>query len=244
MEATRTQPAITKQLTASVYALYDIYGPDCGKFPVHIYNHDDEKLSPYQDVESAIRTELSDATLTITITTCANSGERLCYIPDDLTNSKIYSDSLVNGSGDGGYYTVTIPINVLNANVIPLVRYSDPETGIVPTDKVPAGIMERLFKFTMDTTGRIHLGDDFYIWTGEGTGGKSLCKFTQINTDVDNITFRFQMNTKSTQYETELDALDKCDTHLLFPSVESGKRAMMTDGRCKAFGCGFTYVGP
>ena len=236
----KSAPHGTKQLTASVYALYDIYGPDCGKFPVHIYKHDDEKLSPYQDVESAIRTELSDATLTITITTCTNSGELICYIPDDLANSKIYSDSLVNGSGDGGYYTVTIPINVLNANVIPLVRYSDPETGIVPTDKVPAGIMERLFKFTMDTTGRIHLGDDFYIWTGEGTGGKSLCKFTQINTDVDNITFRFHMNTKSTQYETELDTVDRCDTHRLFPEVAGGRRAQMSDGRCKAFGCGFT----
>ncbi len=67
-----------------------------------------------------------------------------------------------------------------------------------------------------------------------------MFKFTQINTTTDNVTFRFQMNTKSTEYETALDALDKCDTHRLFPEVKSGRRAMMSDGRCKAFGCGFT----
>ncbi len=237
MESTVTQPAITKNLPASVYALYDIYGPDCGKFPVHIYRQHDEQLVPYKDVDSAIRSELPDTTLTITITTSENSGERLCYIPDDLAKSKIYSDSLVNGSGN---HVVTVPINVLNANVIPLVRYADPLTGIVPTDKVPTGIMERIFKSTIDTTNRVHLGGDFYLWTGEGTGGKSMCKFTQINTTTDNVTFRFQMNTKSTEYETELHSLDKCDTHRLFPEVKSGRRAMMGDGRCKAFGCGFT----
>jgi hypothetical protein len=244
MESTGTQPAITKNLPASVYAIYDVYGPDCGKFPVHIYRQHDEKLVAYQDVESAIRTELPDATLTISISTGENSGERLCYIPDDLEKSKIYSNSPMNNRSDGGYYTVTVPISVLGAYVIPLIWYSDPVTGSVPVDKVPTAIIERLFKSTPDTvdTDKIHLGEDFYLWTGEGTGGKSVCKFTQINTTTDNVTFRFQMNTKSTEYETELDALDKCDTHRLFPEVKSGRRAMMADGRCKAFGCGFTGI--
>lgn len=241
MEPTGTQPAITKNLPASLYALYDVYGPDCGKFPVHIYRQHDEQLVPYKDVDSAIRSELPDTTLTITITTSENSGERLCYIPDDLEKSKIYSNSPMNNRCDG-YYTVTVPISVLGAYVIPLIRYSDPVTGNVPVDKVPTAIIEKLFKSTPDTvyTNRIHLGEDFYLWTGEGTGGKSMCKFTQINTTSDNVTFRFQMNTKSTQYETELDSLDTCDTHRLFPEVKSGRRAMMGDGRCKAFGCRFT----
>jgi len=129
------------------YAMYDIHGPAYGTFPVYIYtNKGPVGLKEYQDVNSAIRVELPHAKLTITITNPENvisNDERLYFIPGTLSNNaKIYT----NKPHEPVCYEVDIDIHGLNSDVVPLIRYTESETGIIPTDKVPDSILARLYR--------------------------------------------------------------------------------------------------
>lgn len=234
---------ITKDMRPLHYAMYDIYGPAYGTFPVYINtNKGIAGLKEYQDVNSAIRAELPLAKLTVSITNPDNvihGDERLYFIPGTLvdnTNGKIYT----NKPHEPFCHEVDIDIHGLNSDIIPLIRYADRETGIIPTDKVPESILARLYRAIIKPENPANTvpGAAEYSKLDYLATFKPLAE--QIRANPEHVQFRLQLNIKPTPYDTELDKVTRLDTHALYPAVESGKRAMLSDGRCKAFGCEFT----
>lgn len=282
---TTKQTAIQKVMHPLHYAMYDIHGPTYGTFPVYINTGNRmTSFKEYQDVNTLICDELKHAKLTVTITNPDNLtswDERLYFIQEPMkNNAKFYT----NTTNKLVSYEINIDIQGLNADVIPLIRYADKDSGIVPTDKIPDSILTKLYKAKYNISERQQqeidkilyengmrtyideYGHEHTHWIGEGTGGKSFFKdmayfpptaadyakldfldtfkslAEQIRAYPDHVQFRFQMNTHlhTTPYDTELDKIIHADTHSLYPAVESGKRAMLSDGRCKSFGCKFT----
>lgn len=229
-------------IPASIYGLHKLYGEKTGHF--RIFKHG--VTHPLGYLQHILLKEYPDCTLTINIKpNHPFTKDQSLYLMVDSKFELMAKFDIISSADptiDQSYQLVLKSIE-LGTSIIGLLKYN----GIVQLDDIPKiYTLQNIYKCTNN------LHTDYNI--PKYINKVALSRLCDIRPIVNNdpigaidiggdnvsISYIFNINSKKSLYQLEIDKINAVPSHALYPEVICGKRAMLTDGKCKSWGCTFT----